>query len=74
MDIEAYKKWLKSHKIKQKDLANAIGCRPDHLSEVLSGKKPLSKMMEQSLQMFASIHYMKSLIQFYFKLIHDKLK
>lgn len=59
MEIEGYKNWLKSNKIRVNYLAETIGYNYRHLTLVLNGKKPITKPIEKALEMFKEIHSLK---------------
>lgn len=52
LDLNEYKSWLQANHIRKKALAEQIGYRYDHLTQVLAGKKPLSLPLQKMLQLF----------------------
>jgi hypothetical protein len=56
LDLKEYSIWMKSLRIKKKDLAEFIGYRYDHVVQVLNQKLGLSGPFEKSLIMFKELY------------------
>ena len=69
------KEELRERKIKQRELAEQIGMQPSHLSEIVRGKRPMTKAVADKLETvlgIPSIDWMRLQLAYDYKILDQE--